>query len=47
MARHMGAKNITQRGLQVVDRRRRTNLLLVTGAVPGPTGGIVYVRGDG
>jgi large subunit ribosomal protein L3 len=46
MAGHMGHKNITQRGLQVLDRDVERNLLLVTGAVPGPTGGLVFVRED-
>jgi large subunit ribosomal protein L3 len=46
MAGHMGNKNVTQRGLQVLDRDVERNLLLVTGAVPGPTGGIVFVRED-
>jgi large subunit ribosomal protein L3 len=46
MAGHMGAVNVTQRGLQVLDRDVERNLLLVTGAVPGPTGGLVFVRED-
>jgi large subunit ribosomal protein L3 len=46
MAGHMGNKNITQRGLQVLDRDVERNLLLVKGAVPGPTGGLVFVRED-
>ncbi len=46
MAGHMGHANITQRGLQVLDRDVERNLLLVTGAVPGPTGGLVFVRED-
>ena len=46
MAGHMGNKNITQRGLQILDRDVERNLLLVTGAVPGPTGGLVFVRED-
>jgi large subunit ribosomal protein L3 len=46
MAGHMGAANRTQRGLQVLDRDVERNLLLVTGAVPGPTGGLVFVRED-
>jgi large subunit ribosomal protein L3 len=46
MAGHMGAANVTQRGLQVLDRDLERNLLLVTGAVPGPTGGLVFVRED-
>ncbi len=46
MAGHMGAANVTQRGLQVLDRDVERNLLLVSGAVPGPTGGLVFVRED-
>jgi len=46
MAGHMGNKHITQRGLQVLDRDVERNLLLITGAVPGPTGGLVFVRED-
>ena len=46
MAGHMGAATITQRGLQVLDRDVERNLLLVKGAVPGPTGGLVFVRED-
>ena len=46
MAGHMGAVNRTQRGLQVLDRDVERNLLLVTGAVPGPTGGLVFVLED-
>ena len=46
MAGHLGNKNITQRGLQILDRDVERNLLLVTGAVPGPTGGLVFVRED-
>ena len=46
MAGHMGHATITQRGLQVLDRDVERNLLLVSGAVPGPTGGLVFVRED-
>jgi large subunit ribosomal protein L3 len=42
----MGNKRITQRGLRVVAVDLRENLLLVRGAVPGPTGSVVEVRGD-
>jgi large subunit ribosomal protein L3 len=42
----MGNKRITQRGLRVVAVDPGENLLLVRGAVPGPTGGVVEVRGD-
>jgi large subunit ribosomal protein L3 len=43
----MGAKRITQKGLEVVDVIAKDNLMLVRGAVPGPKGGTVEVRTDG
>jgi large subunit ribosomal protein L3 len=46
MSGHMGARQVTQRGLQVVDRDVQRNLLLVKGAVPGAVGSIVCVRPD-
>lgn len=46
MSGHMGARQVTQRGLQVVDRDVERNLLLVKGAVPGAIGSIVSVRPD-
>jgi len=46
MAGHMGDQTVTQRGLVVVDRDAERNLLLIHGAVPGPAGGVVYVRED-
>ena len=46
MSGHMGDATVTQRGLRVLDRDPERNLLLVAGAVPGPTGGIVFVRED-
>jgi len=46
MAGHMGARQVTQRGLQIVDRDVQRNLLLVKGAVPGAVGSIVWVRPD-
>lgn len=46
MSGHMGARTVTQRGLQVVDRDVDRNLLLVRGAVPGAIGAIVCVRPD-
>jgi large subunit ribosomal protein L3 len=42
----MGGGRITQRGLTVVDVIEARNLLLVRGAVPGPTGGTLEVRSD-
>ncbi len=46
MAGQMGAKNVTQVGLTVVDRDVEQNLLLVKGAVPGHRNGYVVVRED-
>ncbi|HZE05313.1 MAG TPA: 50S ribosomal protein L3 [Solirubrobacteraceae bacterium] len=42
----MGGGRITQRGLTVVEVIPNRNLLLVRGAVPGPTGSTVEVRTD-
>ena len=47
MAGQMGAKNVTQVGLTVVDRDVEQNLLLVKGAVPGHRNSVVVVREDG
>jgi large subunit ribosomal protein L3 len=44
MSGHMGARQVTQRGLQVVSSDPSRNLLLVKGAVPGARNGIVIVR---
>lgn len=44
MSGHMGARTVTQRGLQIVDRDPERNILLVRGAVPGGVNGIVIVR---
>ena len=46
MSGHMGAVKVTQRGLTVLDADGANDVLIVIGAVPGPTGGIVYVRED-
>jgi large subunit ribosomal protein L3 len=42
----MGGGRITQRGLTIVEIMPKRNLMLVRGAVPGPTGGTVEVRTD-
>ncbi len=42
----MGGGRVTQRGLTVVELLPARNLMLVRGAVPGPTGGTVEVRSD-
>jgi large subunit ribosomal protein L3 len=46
MAGHMGARNVTQRGLTIVDRDPELNLLFVKGAVPGAKNGVVVIRED-
>ena len=42
----MGGGRITQRGLTIVEIMGNRNLMLVRGAVPGPTGSTVEVRTD-
>jgi large subunit ribosomal protein L3 len=42
----MGNKRITQKGLTIVQVDADQNLLMVRGAVPGSTGGVVEVRTD-
>ncbi len=44
MAGHWGAERVTVRNLDVVGVDKARNILLVHGAVPGPTGGIVMVK---
>jgi large subunit ribosomal protein L3 len=46
-AGRMGGGRVTQRGLTIVEIMAARNLLLVRGAVPGPTGSTVEVRTDG
>lgn len=41
---HMGHVSITVQNLRVVQVRPEDNVILVEGAVPGPTGGILVVR---
>ncbi len=45
MAGHMGARRVTQVGLQVHEVDPERNLLLVKGSVPGPKSGLVEIRG--
>jgi large subunit ribosomal protein L3 len=47
MPGQMGSGRITQRGLEILEVDTERNLLIVRGAVPGPTGGIVEVRSEG
>ena len=44
MGGHMGFVHMTQQNLKVVQVREEDNVILVRGAVPGPTGGILLVR---
>ncbi|HET6383181.1 MAG TPA: 50S ribosomal protein L3 [Armatimonadota bacterium] len=41
---HLGADRVTTRGLTVVRVDPERNLLLIKGAVPGATGGLLFVR---
>jgi large subunit ribosomal protein L3 len=41
---HMGAVRTTVRGLRVVSVDEQNNLVLVEGAVPGPSGGVVTIQ---
>jgi large subunit ribosomal protein L3 len=47
MPGQMGSRRVTQRGLELIDVDAERNLLIVRGAVPGPTGGILEVRTEG
>ncbi len=46
MAGQMGNERVSVLNLEVVEADAERNLLLVRGAVPGPTGGLVMVRGS-
>ncbi len=43
----MGNKRITIKGLRIFDVRAEENILLVSGSIPGPVGGMVMVRKAG
>ncbi len=43
---HMGHEQVTVKGLKVIRVDTDRNLLLVRGAVPGPNGNLVMVRGE-
>jgi large subunit ribosomal protein L3 len=45
MAGQMGAAKVTTLNLEVVQADAERNLLLIKGAVPGPRGGMVLIRG--
>ena len=44
MPGHMGSERVTVQNLKVVDVRGDTNILMVEGAVPGPTNGFVIIK---
>jgi large subunit ribosomal protein L3 len=46
MPGQMGNRQVTQRRLEVVEVDPEQNLLIVRGAVPGPTGALVEVRSE-
>jgi len=45
MAGHMGAEQVTTRGLRVAYLDAASNIIGIKGAVPGPNKGIVYIVG--
>ncbi len=45
MAGRMGNVRVTVRNLEVIASDRQRNLLAIRGAVPGPRGGLVLIRG--
>ena len=45
MAGQMGAQQVTTLNLEVVEADGERDLLLIKGAVPGPRGGLVLIRG--
>jgi large subunit ribosomal protein L3 len=44
MAGHMGVQRVTIKNLKVVSINKDENLLLIKGAVPGPTGGYLLIK---
>jgi large subunit ribosomal protein L3 len=45
MAGRLGAERVTTLNLEVVQADAERELVMVTGAVPGPRGGLVMIRG--
>ena len=43
-AGHMGAEQVTVQNLDVVKVDPELNMIVVRGAIPGPKGGIVYLK---
>ena len=44
MAGHLGAEQVTVQNLQIVKVDAESNLIAVKGAIPGPKGGVVYIK---
>jgi large subunit ribosomal protein L3 len=44
MAGHYGHEQVTIKGLELVEVREGEHLLLIKGAIPGPSGGLVVVK---
>jgi large subunit ribosomal protein L3 len=44
MPGHMGNRSVTVQSLKVIDVRGDTNVLLIEGAIPGPTSGYVVIN---
>ena len=44
MAGHLGAEQVTVQNLQIVKVDAELNMIAVRGAIPGPKGGIVYIK---
>jgi len=44
MPGHMGSKRVTIQNLKIIDVRSDVNLLLIEGAIPGPTTGYVVIK---
>ncbi|MDI6801773.1 MAG: 50S ribosomal protein L3 [Thermodesulfovibrionales bacterium] len=44
MAGHMGSERITIKNLTIVDVRPEQNIIMIKGAIPGPTNSIIEIR---
>ncbi|MBQ5813065.1 MAG: 50S ribosomal protein L3 [Clostridia bacterium] len=44
MAGHLGAEQVTVQNLQIVKVDAESNMIAVKGAIPGPKGGLVYIK---
>ena len=44
MAGHLGSEQVTIQNLDIAKVDKELNLIAIRGAVPGPKGGIVFIR---